>query len=55
MKTVIQNKNGGIIITISYLSFNTPTFATNLIIVESKSNDLVKKQVDDVCGTLKIK
>ncbi len=55
MKTIVQGKDGGRMITITYWSPDAPTFINNLIIMESKNDDYVKKEVNDVCNTLYIK
>jgi len=55
MKTIVQGNDGGRMITITYWSPNAPTFINNLIIMESKIDEFVKKEVDDVCSTLNIK
>ena len=55
LKTVVQAKGGGRMITITYWSQNAPSYINNLIIIESKLDDVVKQQINDVCSSLRIK
>jgi hypothetical protein len=54
MKTIVQSKDGGRMITITYWSSDAPTFINNLIIMESKIDVEVKQQINDVCNSLQI-
>jgi hypothetical protein len=54
MKTIVQGKDGGRMITITYWTQSAPTFINNLIIIESKIDVVVKQQIDEVCNSIKI-
>jgi len=53
-QTIVQGKDGGRMITITYWSQDAPTFINNLIIMESKIDVEVKQQINDVCNSLQI-
>jgi hypothetical protein len=54
MKTIVQGKDGGRMITITYWTPNSPSFINNLIIMESKIDSAIKKQIDDVLKSQQI-
>ena len=54
MKTIVQGKDGGRMITITYWTPDASTFISNLIIMESKIDVGVMQQINDVCKSLQI-
>jgi hypothetical protein len=54
MKTIIQSKDSGRLTTIVYWSPQSPSIITQMVIMETKRDDAIKKQVDGVCNSLTI-
>jgi hypothetical protein len=54
MRTIIRQKGGGRMITVIHWSPREPSAVTQLIILESKTDDPVPRQVDDVLASLKV-
>lgn len=54
MKTILRQKSGGRMISISHWSPDLPSDVSQLVVLESKLDSMIQKQIDEVIRSLKV-